>query len=454
MEWYFNRLAALEFVFDLAEDLADFIFDGVGAGGALFEAAEVGEKRFIDVFDEVFMLHYNDPATGKRRMKRFETRKEAEAAQNDIIKNAGAMRRRKDEKTPTLKEAVEYWLKSKELTITPHTHHAYTQVAYDYILGPAIKGDIRQKYHYAITKKLPEGVKRVEMLGGHRKIEEITTAEIRMWYQRVLSVSSTYNAKLAKKHLSSIFRLIEEDYELRLARMPSRPGPTHRRKTRKLLNEEQVRLVLEEAQRDKKWGVYYAFLFLTGARPSEMLGLLWEDVDLNAGRVLICRTQDDDGILKECPKTEAGVRQIPLNSLLLDMLKDWKERCPRFDGKLGRVFPAQPSADGKGRGKEQLHNDGRLLLSNFRNRVWYPLFERLELPRVSIYAARHMAISFLQAQGVEIGLVAKIAGHSSPQITLQYYTHAVREYDGMMDELNAAYGLDKPAGNVIHIKGS
>jgi integrase len=52
-----------------------------------------------------------------------------------------------------------------------------------------------------------------------------------------------------------------------------------------------------------------------------------------------------------------------------------------------------------------------------------------------------MAISFLQAQGVEIGLVSKIAGHSSPQITLQYYTHAVREHEGMMDELNDAYGL-------------
>lgn len=389
-----------------------------------------------------YLLHYNDPASGKRVQRRFNTRKEAEIAQNDLVKNADSMRRNKGEKIPTLREAVDYWLKSKKLTITPHTHHAYTQVTYDYIIGPAIKGSLDQKYRYAMTKKLPEGVKLVDMLGGHRSVDDITTAEIRMWYQRVLSVSTTYNAKVAKKHLSSIFRLIEEDYEIRLARMPSRPGPSHRRKTRKLLTEDQVRLVLEEARNDKKWGVYYAFLFLTGVRPSEMLGLLWEDIDLNTGRVMICRTQDTaDGSLKDCPKTEAGVRQIPLNSVLLDMLRDWQTRCPRFDDKLGRVFPAQPNQYGKGRSKEQLHKDGRLLLNNFRNRVWYPLFDRLELPRVSIYAARHMAISFLQAQGVEIGLVAKIAGHSSPQITLQYYTHAVREYDGMMDELNSAYGI-------------
>ena len=388
-----------------------------------------------------YFLHYKDPANGKRRMRRFNTRKEAEAARNDLIKNADAMKRRKNGGIPTLKEAVIYWLETKEQTIQPGTHHAYTQIAHDYIIGPIFKGSQYEKHQYALTGKKPEDAKWVPMLGENKKIDEITTAEIRLWYKRVLSVSSTYVAKVAKKHLSSVFRLIEEDYEIRLARMPTRPGPTHRRKNRKLLNDEQVRIVLDEAQRDQKWGVYYAFLLFTGVRPSEMLGLLWEDVDLDNGRVLICRTQNADGSLKETPKTEAGVRQIPLNSRLRQMLINWRERCPRAEGELLRVFPAQPSKDGKGRAP-QMHKDGRLLLSNFRQRVWYPLFDRLGLPRVSLYAARHMVISYLQAQGVEIGVVAKIAGHSSPQITLQYYTHAVREYDDAMDKLDAAYALE------------
>lgn len=401
-----------------------------------------------------YLLNYNDPATGKRKIKRFNTRKEAEAAQNDLIRNADAMRRRKDGKTPTLGEAVEYWLDSKKQTILKGTHHAYTQVAHDYIIGPAIKGTIDDKYRYAITKKLTPGVARVNMLGAHRKIEEITTAEIRMWFQRVLSVSTTYNARLAKKHLSSIFRLIEEDYEIRLARMPSRPGPSHRRKTRKLLTEQQVGLILEEAERDKKWGVYYAFLFLTGVRPSEMLGLLWENIDLDAGRVLICRTQDTNANLKDTPKTEAGVREIPLNSRLLALLKEWRERCPRLNGQLYRAFPAQGHEDGKGRRASDTSDCG-ITLNNFRNRVWYPLFDRLGMPRVSIYATRHMAISHLQAKGVEIGLVAKIAGHSSPQITLQYYTHAVSESAGVMDKLNEAYAAgEKVIENQVSVSGS
>jgi integrase len=401
----------------------------------------------ISVLDR-YVLHFKDPATGKRRMKYFERLKDAETAQNDLIKGVDTMRRRKDGKTPNLREAVEYWLESKKQVVSPNTHRAYSQVATDYIIGPAFRSTAIEKYNYALTNKLPEGARLVPMLGGDRKIEAITTAEIRMWYQRMLTVTTPYTAKVARKHLSSIFRLIEEDYEIRLARMPTRPGPAPRRKARKLLTEEQVRLVLEEAQRDKKWGAYYAFLFLTGARPSEMLGLLWEDVDLNAGRVRICRTQEPNSTkLKDVPKTDAGVREIPLNATLLTLLKEWQERCPRIKGKLYRVFPIQPNENQRGRSPEP-DSDYGLTLSNFRMRVWYPMLERLGLPRISIYATRHLAISYLQAQGVEVGLVAKIAGHSSPRITLQYYTHAIRENDGIMDKLDQAYGV----GNKTNVR--
>jgi uncharacterized protein with PhoU and TrkA domain len=37
-------VAALDAVFDLAEDLADLVFDGVRPGGAWLEAVQVGEE--------------------------------------------------------------------------------------------------------------------------------------------------------------------------------------------------------------------------------------------------------------------------------------------------------------------------------------------------------------------------------------------------------------------------
>jgi hypothetical protein len=46
-------VAALNLVFDLAEDFADFVFDGIGTGGALLEAVEVGEELGVDEIAEV-----------------------------------------------------------------------------------------------------------------------------------------------------------------------------------------------------------------------------------------------------------------------------------------------------------------------------------------------------------------------------------------------------------------
>ncbi len=41
-------VAALDFVFDLAENLADFVFDGVRAAGSLLEAVEIGKELAAD----------------------------------------------------------------------------------------------------------------------------------------------------------------------------------------------------------------------------------------------------------------------------------------------------------------------------------------------------------------------------------------------------------------------
>src|SRR5882762_7127623 len=41
-------VAGLDLVFDFAEDFADFVFDGVGAAGALLETLEIGEEFAVD----------------------------------------------------------------------------------------------------------------------------------------------------------------------------------------------------------------------------------------------------------------------------------------------------------------------------------------------------------------------------------------------------------------------
>jgi integrase len=49
------------------------------------------------------------------------------------------------------------------------------------------------------------------------------------------------------------------------------------------------------------------------------------------------------------------------------------------------------------------------------------------LPYVTPHSARRLFISTMQAQRIEVGLVAKLAGPASAVVTLGHYTQAVRE---------------------------
>ena len=45
-----------------------------------------------------------------------------------------------------------------------------------------------------------------------------------------------------------------------------------------------------------------------------------------------------------------------------------------------------------------------------------------------------------QARGIEVGLVAKLAGHADANVTLGHYTQAVRGGDAAIGALEQAYG--------------
>ena len=160
-------------------------------------------------------------------------------------------------------------------------------------------------------------------------------------------------------------------------------------------------------------------------------------MDFERNVVLIRRIQERDGSLTEMTKTEAGTREVPMGAVLREMLLAWRVRCPRKGKELHRVFP------GPGRleawPKPRTGGGGPILYQNFRKRYWQPAFKRLGLPYVTPHSARHSFISTMQAEGIEVGLVAKIAGHASAVVTLGHYTQAVRGGEAAVAALERAY---------------
>ena len=269
---------------------------------------------------------------------------------------------------------------------------------------------------------------------GPTEIRKLTTAQIRAWHKTVTAQVGSHTANGAKKFLRAALCLVAEDFSLPMPAMPSRLGRGRTRPKKQILTPEQVGRLLDAAIQDER-GLYYAFPFLTGVRPSEQLALLWEDIDLEAGTIRIRRTQEPGGSVTELTKTSASTREIPISPLLRSMLVTWRTTCPRANDYEYRVFPLL----GRPRSKQNKKTGRPLCYTNFLYTYWRPALGALQLPMVTPHSARHAFISTLQAKGIEVGLVAKLAGHSNPTVTISHYTQAVRGGEAALRALEDAY---------------
>lgn len=385
-----------------------------------------------------YVLNFRDPVSGKRKQLFFERQKEAQHKASEI---AAAVKMGTYAPSPsarlelTVDDAVKSWLDNCVGNVKERTLRGYRHVARS-IVGPLLIGSKDQRTEYTMTGAVPKGT-RLQALLGPVKVTDLTTADIRAWHKLLTKEVGSFTANRAKTYLQAALALAAEDHNIRPPAMPSKLGRGRSKPKKEILTPEQVAVLLKAAREDSERGIYYAFPFLTGTRPSEQLALLWEDVDFDKNVIRIRRMQEINGTICEMTKTAAGTRDIPMSPTLREMLLEWRVRCPRKLGELYRVFPSLGQRSVWPR--PRVGGGGTLLYPNFRTRFWMPVFKRLGLPYVTPHSARHAFISTLQAQGIEIGLVAKLAGHSNAVVTLGHYTQAVRGGEAAVEALERAY---------------
>ncbi|MCO4317332.1 site-specific integrase [Phyllobacterium sp. 21LDTY02-6] len=382
-----------------------------------------------------YVVNYKCPKTGQRKQEFFERQKDAQARQSALTVSISAGSYVDQRTVPTVNEAVDDWLADRKRHVKESTHTGYSIVV-AHIKGPYLVGTQREKAQYTATGVKPRGTHLLPML-GKIKLNELTTADIRGWHRQLQEHSGTYTANRAKSHFKAVLAMAEEDHGVRAPSMPTGLGRGKPRVKKAILTTEQIAKLVEAAKHDKERGIYCVFPFLVGTRPSEQFGLLWEDVDFEANVIRIRRMQERDGSLTAMTKTEAGTREVPMGKTLRTMLLEWRARCPRKGKELYRVFP------GPGRvqawPKPRIGGGGALVYQNFRKRYWVPFFTEQGFPYVTPHSARHSFISTMQAQGIEVGLVARLAGHANATVTLGHYTQAVRGGQVAVDALERAY---------------
>ena len=177
-------------------------------------------------------------------------------------------------------------------------------------------------------------------------------------------------------------------------------------------------LIVVSREHEPRFHPALVFLFSTGVRRGEVLGLRWEDVDFQTQRVHVRRAYVGGELTS--PKSGRGrfVAMPPsLGALLLDVLGQRRTET------LSRGWPEVPAW------VFPSETGGPLDARNFE-RSWLRVRRRAQKEGVrpfKLHCTRHTWASFALASGKSVRWVADQLGHASPMLTLRTYAHAIRE---------------------------
>jgi integrase len=152
----------------------------------------------------------------------------------------------------------------------------------------------------------------------------------------------------------------------------------------------------------------------TGLRKGELLGLRWQDLDLQARRLTVARSY-------QCTPKSGKARHLRLPAVLVPLLLGWQKECPKSAD--GAVFPI-------GRAKGRTGGAAAML---GLPRLWAEVGLR---PVSHVWhCLRHSMASHYIMAGGNILALQRILGHSDLKMTLIYAHLAPDFLEGELDRI-------------------
>ncbi|MFC5663114.1 tyrosine-type recombinase/integrase [Kitasatospora misakiensis] len=186
----------------------------------------------------------------------------------------------------------------------------------------------------------------------------------------------------------------------------------------------------------------------TGLRKGELLGLRWEDLDLDAGTASIRRTlqRTRTGGLTTLPtKTISSERRIALPGVCVASLRSHRDRQAREKQQAGTQWVDD--------GLVFTRPDGHPIEPATLTRHFNAMLRRSRLRAIRFHDLRHSTATLLLEQGVELVVIKELLGHAHIGVTATVYAHVrLRLQRDAIDLLGHALG--KPSKSVSKPDGS
>lgn len=286
---------------------------------------------------------------------------------------------------------------------------------------------------------------------GRKKIAEVNYSDILQYYYYLLD-----ERKLGIDTLGSIHTLLRPTFQLAVRDNIIYKNPTDgvmreiSRKSgknkgiRHALTIEQQRVFMDYTANHPvyyHWWPVFTILLGTGCRIGEALGLRWEDLDfekrlISINHALVYYSVGADRKSEShisVPKTEAGIRTIPMMEIVYDafqLLYEEQEESgfntEEIDGMTGFVFCNQYGktlkAGSINRAIKRVansYNNEEILKARRENR------EPLILPDFSCHHLRHTFCIRLCENESNLKVIQTIMGHKNIETTMDIYAEAI-----------------------------
>lgn len=264
---------------------------------------------------------------------------------------------------------------------------------------------------------------------GSRSIDSIKPSDAKEWCMRMHDKGYAYSTiNNSKRSLLASFGIAVEDDLIR--KNPFRFNLSdlieNDAKVMQPLTEDEERRLLDFVKSDNVYKKYFNAIIIllnTGLRISELCGLTTNDIDLDK-RVINVDHQllytKKLGYYINTPKTESGIRQIPMNDNVYEALQDVLAKH-----KQGKNIMVDVYSDFLFLNQKGYPMTGSNYGTAFRGLVKkYNKHHDDKLPSFTPHVLRHTFCTRLANKNMNPKSLQYIMGHANINITLNLYAHA------------------------------
>ena len=253
---------------------------------------------------------------------------------------------------------------------------------------------------------------------GNVKLKDVTNTHLQdilmnrtgYSWSEVTHVRMTIKAIFKKARLSRLITYDPaEDLEL----------PRCKQGKRRSITDVERTMILKAAETHHA-GLWIKMMLYCGLRPGEIIALQWKDIDLKKKLVNIYKAKESGTEDIKDPKTEAGVREVPIPDVFIKELETVKASpfAPFVTQKTTSNRHTEKSfycSWGSFVRQMDIENGAKL----FNNKIIISTIA----PDLEPYCLRHTYCTDLESAGVPINVAKYLMGHSSILVTSKIYTH-------------------------------